>query len=99
MYLGTTTSVGVAEQYRTAAAFAKQGGFDGLEIHSANGYLLDQFLQSCSNKVNKKGLEIIWCVRNRMPFYLPFLCSTTHIHSVQMHTVGARRIAIAYWEK
>lgn len=45
---------GVVEQYRSAAEFAKKAGFDGVEIHSANGYLLDQFLQSCSNKRTDK---------------------------------------------
>ena len=37
------------EEYKNAAQVAKDGGFDGVEIHSANGYLLDEFLQSCSN--------------------------------------------------
>lgn len=40
----------VIDQYRTAARNAKEGGFDGIELHSANGYLLDEFLQSSSNK-------------------------------------------------
>lgn len=40
----------VVESYRRAAAYAKEAGFDGVEVHSANGYLLDQFLQGCSNK-------------------------------------------------
>lgn len=37
------------EDYRNAAEKAKAAGFDGVEIHSANGYLLDEFLQSVSN--------------------------------------------------
>nr|AYM26622.1 NADH oxidase [Gracilariopsis lemaneiformis] len=42
------------EEYRNAAQQAKDAGFDGVEIHSANGYLLDEFLQSCSNKRTDK---------------------------------------------
>lgn len=34
----------------TAAKCAKEAGFDGIEVHSANGYLLDQFLQDGTNK-------------------------------------------------
>lgn len=41
---------GVVEAYRKAAENAKRAGFDGVEIHGANGYLLDQFLQDSSNK-------------------------------------------------
>jgi N-ethylmaleimide reductase len=36
--------------YKTAAINAKQANFDGVEIHSANGWLLEQFLQSRSNQ-------------------------------------------------
>jgi N-ethylmaleimide reductase len=36
-------------QYKVAAQSALEAGFDGIEIHSANGYLLDQFLQDGSN--------------------------------------------------
>jgi len=35
--------------YVNAAKLCKEAGFDGLEIHCANGYLLDEFLQSCTN--------------------------------------------------
>jgi N-ethylmaleimide reductase len=37
------------ESYRTAAANAIEAGFDGVEVHAANGYLLDQFLRDKSN--------------------------------------------------
>lgn len=40
---------GVVEDYRKAARNAKEAGFDGVEIHAANGYLIDQFLQSRTN--------------------------------------------------
>jgi 2,4-dienoyl-CoA reductase-like NADH-dependent reductase (Old Yellow Enzyme family) len=41
---------GVVEAYRKGAQNAKEAGFDAVEIHGANGYLLDQFLQDGSNK-------------------------------------------------
>jgi N-ethylmaleimide reductase len=41
---------GVVEEYRKAAERAKAAGFDGVELHAANGYLPDQFLQDGSNK-------------------------------------------------
>ncbi|WP_158045109.1 alkene reductase [Skermanella pratensis] len=41
---------GIVEQYRTAAENAKRAGFDGVEIHAANGYLIDQFLRDGTNK-------------------------------------------------
>lgn len=39
----------VIESYRLGAINAQKAGFDGVEIHGANGYLLDQFLQDSSN--------------------------------------------------
>ena len=41
----------IVADYAHAAKLAKEAGFDGVEIHSANGYLLDQFLQS---KINQR---------------------------------------------
>lgn len=40
----------IIEAYRKGAENAKKAGFDGVEIHGANGYLLDQFLQSKTNQ-------------------------------------------------
>jgi 2,4-dienoyl-CoA reductase-like NADH-dependent reductase (Old Yellow Enzyme family) len=40
---------GIIEEYRKGAENALAAGFDGVEIHGANGYLLDQFLQDVSN--------------------------------------------------
>lgn len=39
----------IVEGYKQAAMNAKAAGFDGVELHAANGYLIDQFLQSQSN--------------------------------------------------
>ena len=44
----------VVEDYRQAAANAKEAGFDGVEIHGANGYLIDEFLQSKTNHRNDR---------------------------------------------
>ncbi len=41
---------GVVEAFRRGAENAQQAGFDGVEIHGANGYLLDQFLQDSTNR-------------------------------------------------
>ncbi|WP_346796163.1 alkene reductase [Halomonas sp. Bachu 37] len=40
----------IVAQYRQAAENAKRAGFDGVEVHAANGYLLDQFLRTGSNQ-------------------------------------------------
>lgn len=40
---------GIVEAFRLGAQHAQEAGFDGVEIHGANGYLLDQFLQSKTN--------------------------------------------------
>lgn len=48
--LETSEIPGLIEDYRRAAERAKQAGFDGVEVHSANGYLLDEFLQSKTNQ-------------------------------------------------
>ena len=41
---------GIVDQYRRAAVCAREAGFDGVEVHSANGYLLDQFLRDGTNR-------------------------------------------------
>jgi N-ethylmaleimide reductase len=40
---------GIVADYKAGAENAKKAGFDGVEVHGANGYLLDQFLQDSSN--------------------------------------------------
>ena len=47
--LETAEIADIVDAYRTGAENAKAAGFDGVEIHGANGYLLDQFLQDSTN--------------------------------------------------
>lgn len=47
--LETSEILAIVEAYRKGAQNAQAAGFDGVEIHGANGYLLDQFLQDGSN--------------------------------------------------
>ncbi|MCX2901328.1 alkene reductase [Pseudomonas mandelii] len=48
--LETAEIRGIIEQYKHAAECAKRAGFDGVEVHSANSYLLDQFLRDSTNQ-------------------------------------------------
>jgi N-ethylmaleimide reductase len=58
---------GVVRDYATAAENAKQAGFDGVEIHGANGYLIDQFLK---DGVNKRTDMYGGSIENRVRFAL-----------------------------
>jgi N-ethylmaleimide reductase len=58
---------GIVEEFRAGAALAREAGFDGVEIHGANGYLPDQFLQDGSNtRTDAYGGSIA----NRARFFL-----------------------------
>jgi N-ethylmaleimide reductase len=48
--LETDEIPGIVDDYRNAAQRAKEAGFDGVEVHSANSYLLDQFIRDSTNK-------------------------------------------------
>lgn len=48
--LETSEIPDIVEAYRRGAENAKAAGFDGVELHGANGYLLDQFLQDSTNQ-------------------------------------------------
>jgi len=48
--LGADEMPGVVEQFRQGAVNARQAGFDGVQIHGASGYLIDQFLRDGVNK-------------------------------------------------
>jgi 2,4-dienoyl-CoA reductase-like NADH-dependent reductase (Old Yellow Enzyme family) len=59
----TTSEVkAIVQDYRQAALNAKQAGFDGVELHGANGYLIDQFLQT---KTNQRDDEYGGSLENR----------------------------------
>jgi N-ethylmaleimide reductase len=58
---------GIVEQFRQGAINAKRAGFDGVEIHGANGYLLDQFIRS---KSNQRTDEYGGSIENRLRFPL-----------------------------
>lgn len=47
--LDTEEIADLIEDYRSAARLAIEAGFDGVEVHSANGYLLDQFIHAATN--------------------------------------------------
>ncbi len=75
---------GVAEQYARAAESAREAGFDGVEIHGANGYLIDQFLRAGSNH-----RDDAWggSIENRVRF-LDAVTATV------VHAIGADRTGI-----
>lgn len=60
----------IVEDYRKAAINAKEAGFDGIEVHGANGYLIEQFLRTVSNtRTDKYGGS----VENRANFLFEVL--------------------------
>ena len=63
--LETTEIPGIVADYVAAARRARDAGFDGVEIHAANGYLIDQFLQS---KTNQREDTYGGSVENRFRF-------------------------------
>ncbi|KAH7906896.1 hypothetical protein BJ138DRAFT_567017 [Hygrophoropsis aurantiaca] len=72
------------QQYATAAKNAIEAGFDGVEIHAANGYLIDQFLQDVSNtRTDEYGGSI----ENRARFAL-------EIVEAVVEAVGAKKVGI-----
>ena len=72
------------ELYTKAAKNAIEAGFDGVEVHAANGYLLDQFLQSVSNdRTDEYGGSI----QNRLRFPL-------EVVDAVVKAVGAERTGV-----
>lgn len=75
---------GIIEDYRKAARAAIDAGFDGVEIHGANGYLLDQFMR---DGVNDRTDEYGGSIENRARF-------TFQVAEAVTREIGARRTAI-----
>tara|TARA_B100000315_G_C14588011_1_gene594195 strand:- start:1592 stop:2695 length:1104 start_codon:yes stop_codon:yes gene_type:complete len=74
--LNTEEISGIVEDYKQAARRAKDAGFDGIEIHAANGYLIDQFLQS---KTNKRTDPYGGSLENRYRFLHEIVSAVTEI--------------------
>ena len=75
---------GIIEDYRKAARAAIEAGFDGVEIHGANGYLIDQFLRG---DINDRTDEYGGSIENRARFLFEVVDAVTK-------EVGAGRTAI-----
>jgi N-ethylmaleimide reductase len=74
--LETSEIPGVIDAYRQAAKNALKAGFDGIEIHGANGYLIEQFLQSQSNlRTDRYGGSI----ENRVRFLIEVTEAVTEV--------------------
>jgi N-ethylmaleimide reductase len=74
----------IVDQYRTAAKNALAAGFDGVEIHSANGYLLDQFLRDGSNQRTDNYGGVL---ENRCRLLLEVVAAVTRVW-------GAERVGV-----
>jgi NADPH2 dehydrogenase len=73
----TTDEVAQAvAEYRRAAQNALEAGFDGVEIHAANGYLIDQFLRDASNR---RSDQYGGSIENRARFLLEIVDAATEI--------------------
>jgi N-ethylmaleimide reductase len=70
----------IVEDYRRAAERAKVAGFDGVELHAANGYLIDEFLQS---KTNRRTDEYGGSIENRYRFLQEIVNAVTTVWPAQ----------------
>jgi len=84
--LETDEIAGIISEYVHGAALAKEAGFDGVEIHNANGYLLDQFLRTGTNM---RGDRYGGTVQNRARL-------TLEITEAVVGVWGADRVGIRF---
>lgn len=83
--LQTSEIAGIVADYAQAARNAREAGFDGVEIHGANGYLIDQFLHDRSNR---RTDEYGGSIENRARFLLEVVdacCSVWPSSRVGVH--------------
>jgi 2,4-dienoyl-CoA reductase-like NADH-dependent reductase (Old Yellow Enzyme family) len=76
---------GIVRQYAKAAQNAMAAGFDGVEVHAANGYLIDQFLR---DRTNKRSDQYGGSIENRTRFLLEVMDAVTSV--VGRDRVGVR---------
>lgn len=74
--LETKEISGIIAQYEHAARCAKRAGFDGVEIHAANGYLLDQFMR---DKTNTRTDQYGGLIENRTRLTLEVVDAVTQV--------------------
>jgi N-ethylmaleimide reductase len=74
----------IVQQFRQAAANARRAGFDGVEIHGANGYLVDQFIR---DGANQRSDEYGGSIQNRCRFAL-------EVVDACVAEIGAGRVGI-----
>ncbi len=82
--LTTAEIKAVVQQFRQAAANARRAGFDGVEIHGANGYLVDQFIR---DGANQRSDEYGGSIENRCRFAL-------EVVDACVAEIGAGRVGI-----
>ncbi len=82
--LATAEIASVVEDFCRAAERAKLAGFDGIELHGANGYLIDSFLQS---KTNQRTDQYGGSIENRFRFLREIVEAVTSVFS-------ANRVAV-----
>lgn len=75
----------IVAEYRRAAENAKFAGFDGIEIHAANGYLLQQFLE---DKTNRRTDRYGGSIENRARFLFEVLDAVSQVWPVER--IGVR---------
>jgi N-ethylmaleimide reductase len=83
--LETAEISGIVRQYANAAQNAMTAGFDGVEVHAANGYLIDQFLR---DRTNKRSDQYGGSIENRTRFLLEAMDAVTT--AVGRERVGVR---------